>query len=86
MSVHFQSCCLCRYPIYLYWFERFNRQLNLRPGEKLIDQLDSVEDTKGNNGERGTVQFFLFLMLIGAHIGVTQAVEQDTPRLSGHHP
>jgi len=25
----------------------------LRAGEKLIDQLDSVEDTKGNNGERG---------------------------------
>lgn len=31
------------------------RYLTLRPGEKLIDQLDSVEDTKGNNGERGTL-------------------------------
>jgi len=30
------------------------RYLALRAGEKLIDQLDSVEDTKGNNGERGT--------------------------------
>ena len=29
------------------------RHLQLRAGEKLIDQLDSVEDTKGNNGERG---------------------------------
>ena len=29
------------------------RYLDLRAGEILIDQLDSVEDTKGNNGERG---------------------------------
>ena len=28
-------------------------QMKMRPGEKLIDKLDSVEDTKGNNGERG---------------------------------
>ncbi|KAL3831669.1 hypothetical protein ACJMK2_023392 [Sinanodonta woodiana] len=28
-------------------------QMSLRPGEKLIDKLDAVEDTKGNNGERG---------------------------------
>ena len=27
--------------------------MKMRPGEKLIDKLDSVEDTKGNNGERG---------------------------------
>lgn len=27
--------------------------LNLRRGEFLIDSMDSVEDTKGNNGERG---------------------------------
>ena len=26
----------------------------MRPGEKLIDKLDSIEDTKGNNGDRGT--------------------------------
>ena len=25
----------------------------MRPGEKLIDKMDAVEDTKGNNGERG---------------------------------
>lgn len=30
-----------------------NSQLKLRPGEKLIDKLDAVEDTKGNNGDRG---------------------------------
>ena len=28
-------------------------QMKMRPGEKLIDKLDAVEDTKGNNGERG---------------------------------
>lgn len=27
--------------------------MKLRPGEKLIDRLDSVEDTKGNGGDRG---------------------------------
>ncbi|XP_060603512.1 Bardet-Biedl syndrome 5 protein-like [Ruditapes philippinarum] len=28
-------------------------QMKMRPGEKLIDKMDAVEDTKGNNGERG---------------------------------
>lgn len=27
--------------------------MKTRPGEALIDCLDSIEDTKGNNGERG---------------------------------
>jgi len=27
--------------------------MKLRPGEKLIDRLDSIEDTKGNGGDRG---------------------------------
>jgi Bardet-Biedl syndrome 5 protein len=30
--------------------------LALRPGEVLIDRLEHVEDTKGNNGERGVLQ------------------------------
>ena len=25
----------------------------MRPGEVLIDRLDSIEDTKGNSGDRG---------------------------------
>ncbi|XP_036277849.1 Bardet-Biedl syndrome 5 protein isoform X7 [Pipistrellus kuhlii] len=29
------------------------KQMKTRPGEVLIDCLDSIEDTKGNNGERG---------------------------------
>ncbi|ELU15448.1 hypothetical protein CAPTEDRAFT_176376 [Capitella teleta] len=29
------------------------QQMQMRPGEKLVDRLDSIEDTKGNNGERG---------------------------------
>ena len=28
-------------------------QMKTRPGEVLIDCLDSIEDTKGNNGDRG---------------------------------
>ena len=31
----------------------FYSQMKMRPGEKLIDKMDAVEDTKGNNGERG---------------------------------
>jgi Bardet-Biedl syndrome 5 protein len=29
------------------------RQMKTRAGEVLIDCLDSIEDTKGNNGDRG---------------------------------
>ena len=28
-------------------------QMQLRRGEKIIDRLDAIEDTKGNNGDRG---------------------------------
>lgn len=28
--------------------------MKTRPGEVLIDCLDSIEDTKGNNGDRGS--------------------------------
>lgn len=34
-------------------FDVLISQLDLRRGESLIDTMDSVEDTKGNNGERG---------------------------------
>lgn len=34
-------------------FDISPNQMKMRPGEKLIDKLDAVEDTKGNNGERG---------------------------------
>ena len=33
------------------------RQMKMRPGEKLIDRLDCIEDTKGNNGEKGNSKF-----------------------------
>ena len=32
------------------------KDLTLRRGEVLIDSINSVEDTKGNNGERGTFE------------------------------
>jgi Bardet-Biedl syndrome 5 protein len=32
------------------------QQMKLRAGEVLVDRLDSVEDTKGNNGDRGLLQ------------------------------
>ncbi|XP_002734271.1 BBSome complex member BBS5-like [Saccoglossus kowalevskii] len=34
-------------------FDISPQQMKMRPGEILIDRLDSVEDTKGNNGDRG---------------------------------
>ena len=30
-----------------------HRQMRMRSGEMLIDKLDSIEDTKGNAGDRG---------------------------------
>uniref|UniRef100_F7EJJ0 BBSome complex member BBS5 n=1 Tax=Callithrix jacchus TaxID=9483 RepID=F7EJJ0_CALJA len=34
-------------------FDLSAQQMKTRPGEVLIDCLDSIEDTKGNNGDRG---------------------------------
>uniref|UniRef100_A0A9J8B7L6 Bardet-Biedl syndrome 5 protein homolog n=1 Tax=Cyprinus carpio carpio TaxID=630221 RepID=A0A9J8B7L6_CYPCA len=34
-------------------FDITQQQMKTRPGEALIDCLDSIEDTKGNNGDRG---------------------------------
>ncbi|XP_052579979.1 Bardet-Biedl syndrome 5 protein isoform X2 [Peromyscus californicus insignis] len=34
-------------------FDVSSQQMKTRPGEILIDCLDSIEDTKGNNGDRG---------------------------------
>ena len=33
----------------------YYRQMKMRPGEILIDRLDSIEDTKGNAGDRGRI-------------------------------
>lgn len=37
-------------------FDATAQEFKLRPGEVLIDTLDQVEDTKGNNGEVGMLQ------------------------------
>ena len=34
-------------------FDSNNEDLACRTGEKVIDSIQHVEDTKGNNGERG---------------------------------
>lgn len=31
----------------------FYRQMRLKPGEKIVDRLENIEDTKGNGGDRG---------------------------------
>lgn len=38
--------------------------MKTRPGEVLIDCLDSIEDTKGNNGDRGEYIVFYISGLI----------------------
>lgn len=37
--------------------------LRLVPGEIQIDRMDMVEDTKGNNGDRGDYQY-VFLLVV----------------------
>eukprot|EP01041_Mallomonas_annulata_P010263 gene10263-21412_t len=36
-------------------FDSISKNLACRRGEKIIDSINSVEDTKGNNGERGSL-------------------------------
>ncbi len=36
-------------------FDENSKLLACRKGEKIIDSINSVEDTKGNNGERGSL-------------------------------
>ena len=36
-------------------FDSVLKHLDCHPGEKIIDTLGEVEDTKGNNGERGRI-------------------------------
>lgn len=31
----------------------FSREMRLKPGEKVIDRLENIEDSKGNPGDRG---------------------------------
>lgn len=38
--------------------------MKTRPGEVLIDCLDSIEDTKGNNGDRGEYIILYFIFLV----------------------
>ncbi|KAK0420805.1 hypothetical protein QR680_014900 [Steinernema hermaphroditum] len=37
-------------------FDLEPRQLKLSPGEVLVEEIDSVEDTKGSNGDHGTLK------------------------------
>lgn len=43
------------------------RQMKLRPGEKAIDQLESIEDTKGNNGDKGIMLLLIFDIVFNYH-------------------
>jgi Bardet-Biedl syndrome 5 protein len=44
-----------------FWHDREIRfdismaQLSLHPGEQIVDSMNDVEDTKGNNGDRGSL-------------------------------
>lgn len=39
-------------------------QMKMRPGEFLIERLENVEDTKGNNGDKGKLWWKLNFLLI----------------------
>jgi len=51
--------------------------MKMRPGEKLIDKMDAVEDTKGNNGERGpqssTLLFLTFTCISNEFLSYMKA-------------
>lgn len=41
--------------------------LKPRPGEEEIDSMNSIEDTKGNNGEKGINASLIFLLSLSYH-------------------
>ncbi|GLE05775.1 hypothetical protein PINS_up014823 [Pythium insidiosum] len=41
--------------------------MEMRKGEVLIDSINSVEDTKGNNGERGSLEITNLRLLWASH-------------------
>lgn len=70
--------------------------LSCRKGEKIIDSINSVEDTKGNNGERGSLIVTNLRILwishnnsrinlsIGLNTIVTANIRKATSKLRGH--
>ena len=53
-------------------FDGRGNQMDLRRGEVMIDSINSVEDTKGNNGERGSMivtnlRLLQLLYLLSSH-------------------
>lgn len=57
-----------------------HRQMKTRPGEALIDCLDSIEDTKGNNGDRGNfliVLLLLFFVIYPDHLFVADHLDSN---------
>lgn len=51
-------------------FDLSSSGLKLRKGEFVIDAINSVEDTKGNNGERGSLEVTNLRLLWAAHKNV----------------
>eukprot|EP00941_MAST-03F_sp_MAST-3F-sp1_P003669 g3669.t1 len=52
-------------------FEVHPHELSLRRGERLLDSINSVEDTKGNNGERGSLTITNMRIIWKSHRNVT---------------
>ncbi|CEG39573.1 ap-2 complex subunit [Plasmopara halstedii] len=51
-------------------FDISGAALHLRKGETLVDAINSVEDTKGNNGERGSLEITNLRLLWASHKSV----------------
>lgn len=77
-------------------FDAKAQQLSCRRGEKIIDSINSVEDTKGNNGERGSLIVTNLRLLwishtnsrinlsIGLNSVITVNIRKARSKLRGH--
>lgn len=77
-------------------FDSKSQLLSCRRGEKLIDSINSVEDTKGNNGERGSLIVTNLRLLWVSHLNpkinlsiglnsvISATIKQARSKLRGH--
>uniref|UniRef100_A0A8C2YFJ8 Bardet-Biedl syndrome 5 protein homolog n=1 Tax=Coturnix japonica TaxID=93934 RepID=A0A8C2YFJ8_COTJA len=70
-------------------FDISPQQMKMRPGEVLIDCLESIEDTKGNNGDRGsyllreTVTFLIATLPVGYNCIINITTRTANSKLRG---
>ena len=50
-------------------FDMLSTDMKMRPGEVMIDKIDSIEDTKGNAGDRGRMMVTNLRVMWHAQVG-----------------